>query len=143
MFLGALSPTEIDDLLRAETVARLACQEAGQPYVVPLNYACDGDAIVVHSLEGRKIDIMRANPSVCVEVDQIEGMTSWRTVVASGRFEELRGDEAARALATLVTRLQPPGAGVKADPFAPPGLEDRVVLFRVRLLSREGRYAHP
>jgi hypothetical protein len=38
---------------------------------------------------GQKVEWMRANPLVCVEVDHITSRTEWVSVVAFGRFEEL------------------------------------------------------
>ncbi len=39
----------------------------GEPYCVPVSIARDGDTIYFHcAKEGRKIDILRANPSVCI-----------------------------------------------------------------------------
>jgi nitroimidazol reductase NimA-like FMN-containing flavoprotein (pyridoxamine 5'-phosphate oxidase superfamily) len=144
MQLLDLSPSEIDDVLAAQTVARIACQEEGRPYIVPVAYAYADGAVLVHSLEGAKVRIMRANPRVCVQVDAVSGMTDWRSVVGWGDFEELAGDEARAALRALVARLLPPGAAADdADPFCPPGLEDRVVLFRVKLAERSGRAARP
>ena len=144
MQIVPMSADEIDAVLRAQTLARLACQESGRPYIVPIAYAFDGEAVIVHSIEGEKVRIMRENPRVCFQVDAIDGMTTWRSVIGWGDFEELRGAEARDALRSLIGRLLPPGAVPEgSDPFAPPGLEDRVVMFRVKLTERSGRAARP
>ena len=144
MQMLSMSAPEIDAVLREQSVARLAYQKGGRPYIVPINYAFDGGAVLVHSLEGEKVRIMRDNPRVCLQVDAIEGPTSWRSVMGWGDFEELRGDDARAALRALVDHLLPPGAVPDgADPFAPPGMEDQVVMFRVRLVERAGRAARP
>ena len=64
----------IEELLRTAVVGRIACcahgaGEAGRPYVVPLAYGYDGEAIYAHSGPGRKIRLMRAQPLVSFEVD--------------------------------------------------------------------------
>jgi nitroimidazol reductase NimA-like FMN-containing flavoprotein (pyridoxamine 5'-phosphate oxidase superfamily) len=41
---------------------------------------------------GQKIDWMRGNPRVCVEVDEIVDQLHWTTVLAFGRYEELLRD---------------------------------------------------
>jgi nitroimidazol reductase NimA-like FMN-containing flavoprotein (pyridoxamine 5'-phosphate oxidase superfamily) len=143
MKMGELTREEMDGVLQRQTVAHLGCQRGGRPYVLPLNYAWDGEAVYVHALGGAKIDIMRENPQVCVQVDEVEGPISWRSVVGWGRFEELRGDGAARAMQILVDRLAPPNPNGWADPFVPPLIADKVVLFRVRLAETSGRYATP
>ena len=38
---------------------------------------------------GQKLEWMRANPLVCVEVDEVEAYDQWVSVIAFGRFEEL------------------------------------------------------
>jgi uncharacterized protein len=138
-----MTRAEIDDVLRAQQLARLACQAGGRPYIVPVAYAFDGETLFVHSLEGEKVRIMRANPRVCVHVDAIDGFSSWRSVLAWGDYEELHGEEARAALRLLVERFLPPGAAPDGDPFAPPGMEDKVVLFRVRLGETSGRASRP
>jgi uncharacterized protein len=143
MMFGELSPAETEAILTSERFAHLACTRDGQPYVVPIAYAYDGEAIYVHSLRGSKIEIMRANPRVCVQMGQVEHMTSWRSVVLFGEYEELKGDAARAALRRLTARLIPnPPPGV-SDPFAPPGLEQQAVLFRIRIRERTGRFVRP
>ena len=96
-----LSRAEIDELLAEEVVGRVGCHAGGATYVVPVFFAYDGESIFVQTLEGRKVEMMRASPAVCFEVDRYERDTgSWRSVVADGRYEELdaAGGEHARAL---------------------------------------------
>lgn len=101
-----LAREEIDEVLRAGLVGRIGCHDDGATYVVPVIYAYDGEAFYVVSGEGRKLAMMRANPRVCFEVDEVvERAPRWRSVVAEGRFEELHGLAAARALALLVRRF--------------------------------------
>jgi nitroimidazol reductase NimA-like FMN-containing flavoprotein (pyridoxamine 5'-phosphate oxidase superfamily) len=38
---------------------------------------------------GQKIEWMRENPLVCVEVDEVTAHNQWVSVIAYGRFEEL------------------------------------------------------
>lgn len=105
--LGSLSAGEIEDLIGTEVVARLACHAEGRTYVVPVTYAYDGNALFVQSADGMKVRMMRQNPVVCVEIDHIDNLANWRSVVAWGRFEQLFGIDATAALARLHARLQP------------------------------------
>lgn len=51
--------------------------ESGGPYVLPLNFARQGDALWLHcASEGRKLDCLRAHPDVCVEVSRLIDITS-------------------------------------------------------------------
>jgi hypothetical protein len=38
---------------------------------------------------GQKIEWMRANPLVCIEVDEVASPQQWVSVIASGRYEEM------------------------------------------------------
>ncbi|MBV8082664.1 MAG: pyridoxamine 5'-phosphate oxidase family protein [Candidatus Eremiobacteraeota bacterium] len=105
--LGRLNEQEIEEVLRAELLGRIGCHAQGRTYVVPVTYAYDNGAVYGQSAEGRKLQMMRANPNVCFEVDQVEDLATWRSVIAWGRFEELRGADADRGLALLMARLLP------------------------------------
>jgi nitroimidazol reductase NimA-like FMN-containing flavoprotein (pyridoxamine 5'-phosphate oxidase superfamily) len=132
--IGIMSADEIDATLRRHRVGRIGCSVNDRPYVVPMNYAYDGTYVYSCALPGRKIDVMREQPLVCFEVDEIESASIWRCVIAEGIFEELSGEESRRhALAQLAARdagLVPPS----------PILGERVVVFRLRLTERSGRF---
>ena len=59
--------------LREAPVGRIAFANAGEAYVVPLNFgilAADPLTLVFHSApSGRKLEMMAQNPSVCFETD--------------------------------------------------------------------------
>jgi hypothetical protein len=124
--LGTLSQAEIEQLLQTEVVARLGCHAGGRTYIVPVTYAYDGEGLLIQSADGQKLRMMYQNPWVCVEVDHIENLANWRSVIAWGRFEELLGDHATAALGRLRARLEPlivsettPGADKLAAGEAP------------------------
>jgi len=51
-------------------VCRLGMCAEGAPYIVPMNFGYKDSCIYLHSsTAGRKIDILRRNDNVCVEVD--------------------------------------------------------------------------
>ena len=120
---------QIDELLREQFVARIGCQADGEVYVVPIIYVYDGEAFYVASVEGRKVELMRAQPRVCFEVDRYE-TGSWQSAIAYGRYEELAGDDAERALDLLAARFDRPRTR-KAGPGT--------VCFRIALESVTGR----
>ena len=109
--LGELSAARIERLLRSEVVGRIGCHAGGRTYVVPVTYAYQAGSVYGHTAEGLKVRMMRSNPDVCFEVDRIENLANWESVIARGRFEELRGEEAVRAMDLLIERLRPLTAG--------------------------------
>ena len=140
----ALTAEEIDQVLRTEAVGRIGCYDDGKIYVVPVAYAYDGQAIYGQSGEGLKLRMLRANPELCFEVDQVETLDQWRSVIAWGWFEELHGAEAEHALSLIAERLKPLVA--KSDPAkadAGPSLDEfarlRPVTYRIKLGKRTGR----
>lgn len=80
-------------VIAKSNLARLACANENQPYLVPINYVLDHGCIYSFATFGRKIDWMRANPLVCVGVDEIIHSRQWQSVVAFGRYEELDGSQ--------------------------------------------------
>ena len=136
--IHVLPPEGIEELLRTALVGRIACcahgeDEDGRPYVVPLAYGYDGEAVYAHSGPGRKIRLMRAQPLVTFEVDQTEAADHWRSAIAEGVYEELT-DPAARARALAI--IYPPPAEV-------PELGPATVVYRIRLTAKSGRYEVP
>src|SRR5512140_1677148 len=63
-------PAEIDAILRTAPVCRIAMAAGGRPYVVPVNFAVNCDHLYFHcARKGKKIEMLRDNPSVCFEAD--------------------------------------------------------------------------
>ncbi|NTF82942.1 pyridoxamine 5'-phosphate oxidase family protein [Rhizobium rhizogenes] len=77
------------DVLRHGKIGILGCSHEDKPYLVPIHFAYEERKIYAFSLEGKKIGWMRANPQVCVLVYENTSPGAWRSVIASGRFEEL------------------------------------------------------
>jgi len=70
-------------------LGRLACAKANQPFLVPMFFAYHEDSLYCASTIGQKIEWMRDNPLVAVEVDEIENAQHWESVVVLGRYEEI------------------------------------------------------
>lgn len=132
--ISELSREDIDDLLRAQVVGRVGCHADGLTYVVPVIYAYDGAAFYVLTVDGQKVRMMRENPQVCFEVDEYEN-GSWRSAIAYGRYEELAGADADRAVALLVERF----AGRGGERRRPEGGDRPTVAFRIAIESVTGR----
>ncbi len=92
-----LNQKECVELLSNNYIGRLAFIVGKTPYIIPITYYYydQGDnSIISYSLEGHKIDAMRKNQSVSVEVDEIESISRWKSVLVHGQFEELKGIDA-------------------------------------------------
>lgn len=89
MHIKKLTVEECRHTLKENRIGRLACARDNQPYVVPFQFVIENDFLYSFSTFGRKIEWMRTNPLVCVEVDGIKNQFEWTSFVIFGRFEEL------------------------------------------------------
>ena len=112
---------EIMEILSRCQVCRLGMCQKGMPYVVPLNFGVEreGERLVLYfhgAREGKKLDIIRENPQVCVEFDGehrlLEGETAcahsfaYESVIGFGKAEILEShEEKAQGLAAILRSL--------------------------------------
>lgn len=89
MFIREMTEFECRRALQQATVGRLACARDNQPYVVPIYFAFDGQQIFAFTTVGQKIEWMRTNPRVCLEIDERTTHDQWTSVIVFGRYEEL------------------------------------------------------
>lgn len=91
MFIDEMTVSECREALERTQVGRLACARDNQPYIVPMNFASDGDYLYLYGFTtlGQKIEWMRSNPLVCFEIDNVVNHNHWMSVIAFGRYEEL------------------------------------------------------
>jgi len=87
--IGHLKSEEIEKVLKGNVLGRIGCTDGKKTYVVPVNYAYDDKFIIAHSVMGLKIEMMRKNPQVCFEVDEMKSFTNWKSVIAWGEYQEL------------------------------------------------------
>jgi uncharacterized protein len=87
---------EIHEILEKGLVCRLGLCDGHQPYIVPMNYGYRNGSIYFHcAREGRKIEILKSNNRVCIEVDTdtriVKGdapcrwTAKYRSVIGSGK----------------------------------------------------------
>jgi uncharacterized protein len=144
---GDLNKEEIENLLHGGIIGRIGCHADDITYVVPVSYAYDGKYVYVHTLEGMKVQMMRKNPNICFEVDHLKDMANWKTVIAWGKFEELK-DEPVRtaALKKLHERILPMVSSVTTHlspdwPFEPNDYKViQGIVFRIKLTKKTGKF---
>ncbi len=89
-------PQEIKSIIDNASVCRIALCDENKPYVVPVHFGFDHNSLYIHSApEGKKIDILKKNNNVCVEIDldhKVEvgkvvcsSGTKYKSVIASGK----------------------------------------------------------
>ena len=88
------------ELLRTTCIGRLAYIAHDVPYAIPITYYYyqPNNSIISYSLEGHKIISMRKKNTVSLQVDDIETVNRWKSVLVHGEFEELTGSNAKKLL---------------------------------------------
>jgi len=92
MLIHGMTEDECRRALERVSFGRLACARGDQPYIVPIYFSYDRrhrDLLHGFSTLGQKIEWMRSNPLVCVEIDERTSHNHWMSVVVSGRYQEL------------------------------------------------------
>ena len=149
-----MDATQLDLALRSELVGRIGCFAGGRTYVAPVAYAYDGQNVYGWSREGSKLRVMRVNPEVCFEIDHVESLDNWHSVIAWGTFEELRGQgalHAARLLRQRMEALKPSAASLAgqllregaAVALGGESAHPDLHLFRIRLWEKTGLIERP
>jgi nitroimidazol reductase NimA-like FMN-containing flavoprotein (pyridoxamine 5'-phosphate oxidase superfamily) len=90
--MAMLSRSACFDLLRGQTVGRLAVVDHGRPEIFPLNYVVDDEWIVFRTAAGTKLDAAVVAPDVAFEVDGLDEAAgeAW-SVVVKGPASEIEG----------------------------------------------------
>jgi uncharacterized protein len=140
-------PDELHRILDEAMVIRLGLVDNGRPYVVPLNFARDGDEIWLHcAAEGRKLRCLSRDPHVCIEADRLIQVTSGPSACGAwtSHYESVIGFGAAEVVTDDETRLR----GLQAIMGKYSGRHDwefaaetlaKTVVVRVRLDSLTGK----
>lgn len=103
-----LNTTEGLKVLKENYTGRLAFIAQGRPYVLPITYFYDepNNAIISYTGNGHKLNAMRLNNSVSLQVDKIESANNWQSVLIHGVFEELSGSDARYQLHQFATGVK-------------------------------------
>lgn len=144
---GTLNDAQIEKLLTDNYIGRIGCHANGRTYIVPISYAYHRDCVYAHTYEGLKMEMMRENPKVCFEVENLNDLANWQTVIAWGDFKELTDvDEKQFAIQKLMQRNLPKitSETVKLSnqwPFVPEDISEvDGVIFRIHLKEKTGRF---
>jgi nitroimidazol reductase NimA-like FMN-containing flavoprotein (pyridoxamine 5'-phosphate oxidase superfamily) len=125
------SRAEALELLGRHQVGRLAFSFHDRVDIEPISYVFSDGWIYGRTSQGTKLTTVRHHPWVAFEVDEVEGLFDWRSVVVHGALYFLDpngGDRDREAYAHAVRLLRQFDAEVlTADDPAP----ERTTLFRI------------
>lgn len=72
---------EINTIITACKTCCVSMSDNNQPYVLPMNFALDGDSVILHSAQsGRMWETLKKNPQVCINWTLGEEL-AWQNVL--------------------------------------------------------------
>lgn len=83
-------------LLENNYLGHLSYIYQNRPFVVPITYFFDPlrNVIICYSAEGHKMNAMRKNKQVAMNIVDVDALTNWKSVTIHGAFEQLFTSEA-------------------------------------------------
>lgn len=136
-----LSAKESTALLRRNHVGRMAFAFRSRVDIVPIHYAYSGGWLYGRTSLGGKLLTLRHNQWVAFEVDEVNSLFDWKSVVLHGGLYLLEADGpprdvAARRRAVRLLRSLVPDTMRASDP-----VPFRDILFRIHADEVSGRAA--
>ena len=132
---------EIEDLLARAGYGHLGCARNNQPYVVPIHYAYDGNELFIYTTAGLKSEMIESNPSVCLQVEEIDKNGAWRSIIVMGEahqiVDRLEREEAVALLQESNPTLLPALAIKWSKDWIRKNVE---VVYKIKILNQSGRF---
>ncbi|MEZ4791924.1 MAG: pyridoxamine 5'-phosphate oxidase family protein [Gelidibacter sp.] len=91
-----LENDEIKYTLQNNYIGHLGYIYNQRPFVVPITYYYDeqNHSIICYSGEGHKVMAMRKNNAVSLQVNDVNSVNNWKSVLVHGTFEQHFGSDA-------------------------------------------------
>jgi len=135
-----MSPAEMHALLQRESFGHLGCARDNRPYVLPMNYAYDGKELYFFTTQGMKTQYIKVNSQVCLQVEEINDSTHWKSVVVIGRANELTSAEETQRAMKLITQSNPSlTPAISATQLDSMGRAVDIALYRISAEIIDGR----
>lgn len=145
--ISKLIDEQIEEILSGHTFGRVGCNDGYNTYIYPMNYVYTGKYIICHSLPGSKIQVMRQNKRICMQVDKVDNETNWKSIIVLGEYQEIE-DERERYDAMKVLVQQNLHIKLKEEDIKqhikkqddPRHNSSRPVIFRILIEEKTGCY---
>jgi nitroimidazol reductase NimA-like FMN-containing flavoprotein (pyridoxamine 5'-phosphate oxidase superfamily) len=132
--------SEIEQVLRRVSYGHLACARDNRPYIVPIHYAYDKPNIYVYTTEGMKTDIIKDNPHVCLQIEEVVDIDDWRSIVVNGDAEQITDQNEREEAVKLILSTNPtltPAISIRwMDDWV---RENREIVYRIKPSIVTGR----
>jgi nitroimidazol reductase NimA-like FMN-containing flavoprotein (pyridoxamine 5'-phosphate oxidase superfamily) len=139
-------PQELQAIIQSAQVCRLAFADHDTPYVVPMHFGIKGNTLYFHCAhEGRKLDIISRNPTVCFEVEgplaiinngkPCNWSTRYASVIGYGTASVVTDPRKKREALSVIVAHYAPGTSYQFE-----GKKvDEVTILKVEIISMAGK----
>jgi nitroimidazol reductase NimA-like FMN-containing flavoprotein (pyridoxamine 5'-phosphate oxidase superfamily) len=101
--MDPISRAEALQVLESQPVAHLGITIGGTPYVTPMSFVVDGERILFRTMRGKKLEGIKANPAVCIEVSSFDPENGdWVSVIVEGKARLVDDDDTRQETITLL-----------------------------------------
>ena len=86
-----MDDSEIGELVREQSICRIAINGEEYPYLAPFRYIVIGNTLYFHFTDyGRKVKLLEKNRKVCVQIERYQpDLSSYRFVSLRGELEKV------------------------------------------------------
>lgn len=91
-------------LLRDEPVAHIAVTTDEGPYVTPISFVYSGQDIAFRTRSGARLEAIRLDARVCIEVSRYEPSGAWKSVIVRGRAREVEDAQLIQDVMSAILR---------------------------------------
>jgi uncharacterized protein len=138
----------IDEILSTSEICRLGFIDNNRPYILPFNYGYYDGYIYIHcAKEGKKIDLIKKNNLVCIEIEQTAKIeryekackwaTTYRSVIGYGKVEIITDYEQKRKGLDVIMKHN--GSNSSHDLNYEKSKVDSMALLKVEITEMTGK----
>lgn len=136
----------IETILKREKICRLALSSNDFPYLVPLSYGYADKTLYFHSAnEGKKIELLKANPNVCFEIESNIGVVTdeiackwgmqFETIIGNGTAEFIEEPKDKIAALNIIAKQY----GAPSLPDVSNGIIKNILVFKISFYDIRGK----
>ncbi len=138
----------IDKILSTSEICRLGFIDSDRAYILPFNYGYQDGFIYIHcAREGKKIDLIKKNNLVCIEIEHIARIekydkackwaTTYRSVIGYGKVKIITDYEQKRAGLDVIMKHN--GANSSHDLNYEKSKVDQILILKIEITELTGK----
>ncbi|PSB20412.1 pyridoxamine 5'-phosphate oxidase family protein [Phormidesmis priestleyi ULC007] len=138
--IDEMGQKEIQSFLQQVGYGHLGFIHEGKPYVMPMHYYLEDSDIYLFTTEGMKTHDIDANPEICLQVEEIHDPLHWRSVIVTGRAEQLtEQQDIDRAMPFIKERSPMLSPAINRTWTDAQGRLEAIAIYRIHISEMSGR----